>query len=369
MRVDLPEPDGPITATKRPLGTSSVTPRSASTAASPVAVAAMKVDGRDGRTVMGGAVPKMLSMCSSGWAAVMRGDSQRGRRRVVCRRANLGPPGGRIQSPSMLAGVTRGMTAPPRRADALRRARLYGSLVAGRLENWIVRDADHILCARGSRSSPRRSSLAREQPREPRGRVPSPVAVFCAALAPGQRGTPSPRSSHALGDARRAHAARQSRRRPSGFLLIPFVGTIFTWALRRRRATSADAAAAHRRTSAAIIKDAGQPGPGRGLEPVLGAARLRRRAGDGRTHRALAPAGSTSGSSARPRARAKPRGARTRGAACDAHEHRAGAARRDRPRGQRDGRPGAGGEPRRRARPSRRVPPRSRRSRPPAARR
>ena len=35
ISVDLPEPDGPMTATKRPLGTSSVTPRSASTAASP----------------------------------------------------------------------------------------------------------------------------------------------------------------------------------------------------------------------------------------------------------------------------------------------------------------------------------------------
>jgi hypothetical protein len=35
MRVDLPEPDGPITAVSRPCATSSETPRSASTAVSP----------------------------------------------------------------------------------------------------------------------------------------------------------------------------------------------------------------------------------------------------------------------------------------------------------------------------------------------
>ena len=35
IRVDLPEPDGPITAVSFPCATSSVTPRSASTAVSP----------------------------------------------------------------------------------------------------------------------------------------------------------------------------------------------------------------------------------------------------------------------------------------------------------------------------------------------
>ena len=35
MRVDLPEPDGPMTAVNWPVGTSSVTPRSARTADSP----------------------------------------------------------------------------------------------------------------------------------------------------------------------------------------------------------------------------------------------------------------------------------------------------------------------------------------------
>ena len=35
MSVDLPEPDGPITAVSWPVGTSSETPRSASTAVSP----------------------------------------------------------------------------------------------------------------------------------------------------------------------------------------------------------------------------------------------------------------------------------------------------------------------------------------------
>ena len=35
IRVDLPEPDGPITAVSWPLGTSRETPRSASTAVSP----------------------------------------------------------------------------------------------------------------------------------------------------------------------------------------------------------------------------------------------------------------------------------------------------------------------------------------------
>ena len=35
IRVDFPEPDGPITAVSRPRGTSTDTPRSASTAVSP----------------------------------------------------------------------------------------------------------------------------------------------------------------------------------------------------------------------------------------------------------------------------------------------------------------------------------------------
>ena len=49
MSVDLPEPDGPMTATSSPCVTSSETPRSASTAVSPDAVAAGDVAGRDDR--------------------------------------------------------------------------------------------------------------------------------------------------------------------------------------------------------------------------------------------------------------------------------------------------------------------------------
>ena len=49
MSVDLPEPDGPMTAASSPRAMSSETPRSASTAVSPDAVAAGDVAGRDDR--------------------------------------------------------------------------------------------------------------------------------------------------------------------------------------------------------------------------------------------------------------------------------------------------------------------------------
>ena len=47
MSVDLPEPDGPMTAVSRPRAMSSETPRRASTAVSPLAVAADDVASRD----------------------------------------------------------------------------------------------------------------------------------------------------------------------------------------------------------------------------------------------------------------------------------------------------------------------------------